>query len=155
MAATDLEFLGNVRRAGRHGLLQEPQTDFPLSFAHTLQRLVNPGAGCFNDFVGFFNRIGAGEVEVFQAVNRVNSRGELDAVGFENYPEKGNELIRFIFLSSGDDSLESGYRRFLQNIGFIRRHVSHIGGGNLSDEFLIGGYPLQSDVPCFSGVLAG
>jgi len=135
--------------------LQEPQTDFPLSFAHTPQRLVNPGAGCFNDFVGFFNRIGAGEVEVFQAVNRVNSRSELDAVGFENYPKKGNELIRFVFLSSGDDSLESGYRRFLQKIGFLCRHVSHIRGSNFSDEFLIGGYPLQSDGPCFSVLLAG
>jgi len=33
----------------------------------------------------------------FQAMLGLNAGGQLYAVGFENYPEEGNELLGFLF----------------------------------------------------------
>lgn len=149
MPAADLEFLGKLRGADRLRLLQNPNTDLPLSCAYHLQCFFDPdGSLIFRLFRSFWTR----KVVVFQIVHRLDAGCQFDAVGFKDDPKERDELARFFLLPRSDKGLEGGNYRFLEKVVAVSRHMPDVRRGNLSDQLAVGGDPLQGHFPCLSVV---
>ena len=76
-------------------------------------------------------------------MDRLNAAGQPEAMGSEDDPEEGHELMALLLFSGRGQGLEGGQGRLLEQVILVGCHEDAVGVGDPVDESHVCGHPLQ------------
>ncbi len=142
------EVLGHLQGGHWQLLLEDPGADLPFSTFDPLEGFFDLPKAWFKMIVCFLLECRTRQ-DVMRHVNRLDTSGHFEAVGFEDDAKERRQLLRGVFLPRHDQCLCSRHDGLLEQVVLICCHVWEIGVRDPVDNVHVEADPFHGGEPDF------